>query len=174
MQSSLNFSLASTISTLEPESLYNNGKGIQVTASLIGLLPAPKAGDKRRANAKPPVTTKVVYIHEKTSFMVGLIMIIWNSMNQKDLCKGGLDRQGNLKEKTRALFSLEYTIPRTQLKDIELLSTQDWETFLDEAGKKPSVQGKLTIKEKLVSVCSDFEPFWILSYHRHLVDTCCR
>ena len=53
-----------------------------------------------------------------------------------------------------ALFSLEYTIPRTQLKDIELSSEHDWETFLGEAGKKPSAQGKLTIKEKLVSLFS--------------------
>jgi hypothetical protein len=137
-----------------PESLHNDGKGIQITASLIGLVPPPKAGEKRRANAKPPVTTKVVYVHEKITFIKGLVEIMWRQMKRKDLCKGGLDHHGKLNEKSAALFSLEYTIPRTQLKDIELSSERDWETFLSEAGKKPSAQGKLTIKEKLVSIFS--------------------
>ena len=75
-------------------------------------------------------------------------------MKRKDLCKGGLNHHGKLNEKSAALFSLEYMIPCTQLKDIELSSEHDWETFLGEAGKKPSAQGKLTIKEKLVSIFS--------------------
>jgi hypothetical protein len=137
-----------------PESLYNDGKGIQVSVLLIGLLPRPKTGEKRRANAKPPVTTKVVYIHEKTTFVNGLTQIIIHTFKRRDLCRGGLDSDGNLKKKTSDLFSLAYTIPRTQLKDVEILSEYDWGTFLEEAGKKPSAQGKLTITEKLVSLVS--------------------
>jgi hypothetical protein len=58
-------------------SLHNDGKGIQISAMLFGVLQPHKAGDKkRRANAKPPVTTKVVYLHEKTKFLDGLVHII--------------------------------------------------------------------------------------------------
>lgn len=136
------------------ESLYNDGKGIQVSVSLIGLLPRPKTGEKRRANAKPPIMTKVMYIHEKTTFVNGLTQIIVHTFKRQDLCRGGVDRYGNLKKKTSDLFSLTYTIPRTQLKDVEILSENDWRTFFEEAGKKPSAQGKLTIRERLVSLVS--------------------
>ena len=134
-------------------SLHNDGKGIQISAMLFGVLQPHKAGDKkRRANAKPPVTTKVVYMHEKTKFLDGLIQIIGRALNRKDLCKGGLDEHENLSERTAALFSLEYTIPHTQLKDVELCSEGDWITFLKEAGKKAAAQGKLVIREKKVNV----------------------
>ncbi|KDR86168.1 hypothetical protein GALMADRAFT_51755 [Galerina marginata CBS 339.88] len=134
-----------------PESPYNEGKGIQISASLHGLLPIAKSGEKRRANAKAPVTTKVLYLHEKTPFINGLLEIIGHNLKRKDLCKGGVDRHGNLNGASLALFSLEYSIPRTQLKDVDLLSENDWETFLAEAGKKPSAQGKLVIREKPVT-----------------------
>jgi hypothetical protein len=152
--------LTTNSSSLIPntESLYNDGKGIQVSVLLIGLLPRPKTGEKRRANAKPPVTTKVVYIHEKTTFINGLTQIIVHTFKRQDLCRGGVDRDGNLKKKTSDLFSLAYTIPRTQLKDVEILSENDWGTFLEEAGNKPSAQGKLTIRERLVSLVSSFDP----------------
>ena len=69
-----------------PESLYNNGKGIQVSISLIGL--PPKTGEKWHMNAKPPVTTKVMYIHKKTTFVKGLTQIIVYTFNKEDLCRG--------------------------------------------------------------------------------------
>lgn len=134
-------------------SVHNDGKGIQISAILFGVLQPPKAGEKkRRANAKPPVTTKVVYMHEKTTFIDGLVQIIGRALNRKDLCRGGLDGDGALEEQTAALFSLEYTIPRTQLKDVELCSEGDWKTFLEEAGKKVAAQGKLVIREKKVNI----------------------
>jgi hypothetical protein len=154
---------------LHPESLYNDGKGIQVSVLLIGLLPRPKTGEKRRVNAKPPVTTKVVYIHEKTTFVNGLTQIIIHTFKRRDLCRGGLDSDGNLKKKTSDLFSLAYTIPRTQLKDVEILSEYDWGTFLEEAGKKPSAQGKLTITEKLVSLVSSLIPDYLLGQPPHYI-----
>ena len=51
-------------------------------------------------NAKAPVTTKVVYIHEKISFIDGLVKIIGRALNRKDLCKGGTDKYGNLDART--------------------------------------------------------------------------
>jgi hypothetical protein len=69
-------------------------------------------------------------------------------LNKRDLCKGGIDEKGFLMEAMRALFSLEYTIPHTQLKDVQLLSEADWNTFLEEAGKRPTAPAKLVIKEK--------------------------
>jgi hypothetical protein len=128
-------------------SAYNDGKGIQISASLVGILQPPKAGEKkRRTNAKPPVTTQVVYIHENTKLIDGLIRIIGQALNRRDLCKGGLDEHGGMEEETTALFSLEYTIPRTQLKDVQLRSEDDWKTFLEEASKKATAQGKLVIR----------------------------
>jgi hypothetical protein len=62
----------------------------------------------------------VVYLHEKTKFLDGLVHIIGWALNWKDLCKGGLDEHENLSEQTAALFSLEYTITHTQLKDVKL------------------------------------------------------
>ncbi|KAH9975236.1 hypothetical protein BGW80DRAFT_1250856 [Lactifluus volemus] len=80
----------------------------------------PKAGEKKRCtNAKPPVTTQVVYIHENTKLINSLIRIIGQALNQRDLCKGGLDEHGD-----------------------------DWKTFLEEASKKVTAQGKLVIREK--------------------------
>jgi len=151
-----------------PESLYNDGKGIQVSVLLIGLPPRPKTGEKRRANAKPPITTKVMYIHKKTTFANGLTQIIVHTFKRQDLCKGSLDSNGNhsdgnLKKKTSDLFSLAYTIPCTQLKDVKILSENDWGTFLEEAGKQPSAQGKLTIREKLVSHILSLIPNYLLA-----------
>jgi hypothetical protein len=83
--------------------------------------------------------------------MQGLVQILWHDLQRRDLCRGGLDRHGHLKEQTAKMFSLEYTIPRTLLKEVSMTSEKDWDTFLKEATKKPSAQAKLTIKEKLVS-----------------------
>jgi hypothetical protein len=100
-------------------SAYNDRKGIQISVLLVGILQPPKAGEKKRCtNAKPPVTTQVVYIHENTKLIDSLVRIIGQALNQRDLCKGGLDEHGGMEEETTALFSLEYTIPHTQLKDV--------------------------------------------------------
>ena len=40
------------------ESHYNDGRGIQISVSLIGLLPPVRSGEKRRVNAKLPTTTR--------------------------------------------------------------------------------------------------------------------
>ena len=93
----------------------------------------------------------MVYIHEETEFLDGLAIIFKKALKRADLCHGGLQRDGSLDAKALSHFSLEYTIPRTQLKDVQLLSQDDWSTFLAEAGKKPSGQGKLVIREKYVS-----------------------
>jgi hypothetical protein len=62
------------------ESLYNEGKGIQITATLIGLLSQPKAGKKCCLNAKPPTTTKVIYIYEKMPFINAVYIIVGQSL----------------------------------------------------------------------------------------------
>jgi hypothetical protein len=90
----------------------------------------------------------VVYVHKKTTFIDGLVQIINQALNQKNLCRGGLDGDGDLEEQMAALFLLKYTIPCIQLKDVELCSEGDWKTFLKEAGKKVAAQGKLVIRER--------------------------
>ena len=133
------------------ESHYNDGRGIQISVSLIGLIPPAKAGEKRRVNAKPPTTTTVVYIHEKMLFINAIYVIVGRALNRRDLCRaGGLDHRNYLTPSTP--FQLEYTIPRnTSFKDVELRSALDWKTFMEEASKKASPQGKLVVKEKMVS-----------------------
>jgi len=118
-------------------SLYNDGKGIQISATLIGVLPPLKAGEKRCTNAKPPTTTKVVYLHEDTKFTQGLSDIIARALGHRDLCQGGTNEDGRLVLKTSKLFLLAFTIPRSaSFKDVEMLSEEDWKTFLDEVAKK--------------------------------------
>ena len=104
-----------------------------------------------------------MYIHEKTTFIKGLTQIIVYTFNREDLCRGSLDSNGNLKKKTLDLFFLAYTIPHMQLKDVEILLENDWGMFLEEAGKKPSAQGKLTIREKLVSLVSSLISNYLLA-----------
>jgi len=99
------------------------------------------------------MTTKIVYIHEDTGFTHGLSEIIGRALGRHDLCRGGADEEGHLLPKTMKLFSLAFTIPRsTSFKDVEMLTEQDWETFLSEAAKKASAHGKLVITEKGVSL----------------------
>lgn len=134
-------------------SLYNDGKGIQISATLIGVLPPLKAGEKHHANAKPLTTTKVVYIHEDSRFTWGLSDIIAYALGHCDLCQGGIDVDGRLLLRTSKLFLLAFTIPcSASFKDVEMLSEDDWKTFLGEAAKKPCAHGKLVITEKGVSI----------------------
>lgn len=92
-----------------------------------------------------------MYIHKKTLFLDSLAFILQWSLNRPELCQGGLTCNDSLDAKAMALFSLKYTIPCVQsLKDIQLLSEDDWGTFLEEAGKKSTSTSKLIIKEKLV------------------------
>lgn len=75
---------------LDLESIHNDGKGIQVSVLLMSLLLIPKAGKKQRVNAKPPVVTKIVYVHKDSSFLEGLIQIICRNLERKDLCQEAL------------------------------------------------------------------------------------
>jgi len=147
------------------ESLYNEGKGIQITATFIGLLPRPKAGEKRRSNAKPPTTTKVIYIHEKMPFVNAVYIIVGQSLGRQDLCDaGGLDEDNRLTRVTP--FRLEYTIPRSTFKDVELHSAADWKTFMEEAAKKAVAHGKLVVKEQMVAFSFGF--FLVPAYAKKL------
>jgi hypothetical protein len=76
-----------------------------------------------------------------------------HALGRQDLCQGGIDADGRLLPKTSKLFSLAFTIPRNvSFKDVEMLSEDDWKTFLGEAAKKPCALGKLVITEKGVSI----------------------
>ena len=58
-------------------SAYNYGKGIQISVLLVGVLQPPNVSEKKRhINAKPPVTTQVVYVYWNTKLIDGLIQII--------------------------------------------------------------------------------------------------
>jgi hypothetical protein len=96
----------------------------------------------------------MVYVHENMKLIDGLVQIIGQALNWRDLCKGGLYEYGGMQKETTALFSLEYTIPHTQLKDVQLHYKDDWKTFLEEVSKKVTAQGKLVIMEKQMSIAN--------------------
>lgn len=135
------------------ESEYNDGKGLMISATLHARLPPIKPGDKRRSNAKPPVTNKVVYVHENITFINMMVAVIRKSFIRGDLLVGGLDENRRLKPDTP--FTLEYSIPHnTAFKDIELASESDWEMFVDKMKDTAKGTGKLTIKEKVLWITS--------------------
>jgi len=135
------------------ESEYNDSKGLMISATLHARLPPIKPGDKQRSNAKPPVTNKVVYIHENITFINMMVAVIWKSFICGDLLVGGLDENRRLKLDTP--FTLEYSIPHnTAFKDIELASESDWEMFVDKMKAMAKGTGKLTIKEKVLWITS--------------------
>jgi hypothetical protein len=97
---------------------------------------------------KPPVTNKVVYIHENATFINMMVAIIHKSFLHRDLLIGGLDEDRRLRPGTP--FTLEYTIPHnTTFKDIKLVSESDWEMFVEKMKDTAKGGGKLTIKEKV-------------------------
>lgn len=122
---------------------------MKLTVTLVGLFPRLKAGEKRRANAKPPMTTVVVYVHERWTFLYALTEILKN-IGRCDLLRGGTNAEGQILDTTP--FFIEYTVPRTTSKDVALKSEKDWETFVEEVAEKASAQGKLTITEKQASL----------------------
>ena len=132
----------------EPESKCNDGKGMKLTVTFVGLFPRLKTGEKRRANAKPPTITVVMYVHERWTFPYALSEIL-KKVGRRDLLRGGTDRKGQLLDATP--FFIEYTVPRTTSKDVALKSEKDWETFVEEVAEKASAQGKLIFTEKQVS-----------------------
>ena len=68
-------------------------------------------------------------------------------------------------------FRLEYTIPRSTFKDVEVHSAADWKTYLEQATKKAVAHGKLVIKEQMVAFSFGF--FLVLGYAKICHLDCC-
>ena len=115
--------------------------------------PPIKPGDKWQSNVKPPVTNKVIYVYENTTFINMLVAVIWESFLCRDLLVSRLDEDRRLRPDTP--FTLEYLIPHnTVFKDIELALENDWEMFVEKMKDMAKRSRKLTIKEKVTQFTS--------------------
>ena len=123
-------------------SLYNNGKGIQISVQFQPLLAQCKPGEKRHKNAKATPANALYYIHEENDLMglLGLAFVALTEARFMFHC----DRQGKLITDD---FVATYSITRTDAKNIALKSNADYEALLSLATEKTKPQVKLFIEE---------------------------
>lgn len=82
-----------------------------------------------------------------------MVTVICKLFLYGDLLIGGLDEDRRLGSGTS--FTLEYLIPHNMaFKDIELASESDWEMFVEKMKDMVKAGGKLTIREKVISITS--------------------
>jgi len=131
-------------------SLFNDGKGIKVAVSFQPILPPLKPGEKRRKNAKAKVINRIVYIHEEKSLSEFLDIVIDDIDKASNLSFSIANRSGLLDTDS---FTLEYTINRSDSKDIPIRYTADYKTLIDEIMTLNRVASsfKLLVTEQKVS-----------------------
>ena len=126
-----------------PESIHNNGKGICFTLTFMPL-PSIAKGVKQRKNAKPKSSTQNVYINENADFsdFIHSIMQAIRSSKPAGLpykIVGDILRTMN--------FDLEYSINRTQFKNISITAAKNWDEIGEHAKKG---EAKLAMHEMKV------------------------
>ncbi len=129
-------------------SLYNEGKGIKMTIMFTALLSPLDAGKKRRANAKPPVLTKIEHFHEDMplrDFLTKLIILI----KRQDLFETSWLFHGDELD-TDDCFTLSYTIPRRVTDQVIISDGRDYKEMVDEASNKSPHEVKVYMIEKQV------------------------
>lgn len=139
-----------SVSCRLPESQFNNGRGLAVALSFLALPLPPKAGTKRRANAKAIVENHLLHIHENATLTDLLDKAINSITGQgKPLLYGIGNRTGSLSPNN---FTVKYTIARTEYKDISIESLQDHSTLIDTIKElnRPAGGFKLIITEHKV------------------------
>lgn len=130
------------------ESVHNNGKGIKVALSFTPLLPPPKAGTKRRKNAKAPVENRILWLHEEDNISQLLDAAI-DSVGQADKLTYSIANRSGLVDPIN--FSIKYTIPRSDSKDIPLSYVSDFTGLMDEVSAMKNAAFRLFIFEHKVS-----------------------
>ncbi|KAF9034592.1 hypothetical protein BJ165DRAFT_1409884 [Panaeolus papilionaceus] len=72
--------------------------------------------------------------------------------NGKDWCKGGMDENKTLigSNGSPTPYTLQYSIPYTQMKDIDMTTEENWEMFIGEVCKCPTPHRKLAVFEREV------------------------
>src|SRR5882762_1382577 len=131
-------------------SLFNDGKGIKVTVSFLPLPPPLKTGEKRRKNAKPKLVKGILYVHEDQSLSQFLDAVIDNIDETRNLTFSIANRSGLL---DTDCFTLEYSVNRSDSKDIAIRNAVDYKTLIEEilTLNRPASSFKVQITEKKVS-----------------------
>jgi hypothetical protein len=106
-----------------------------------------KTGEKRRKNSKPK---PVIYAHEGQSLSQFLDAVINNIDEARNLTFSIANRSGLL---DTDCFTLEYTVNRSDSKDIAIRHTADYKTLIEEilTLNRPASSFKVQITEQKVS-----------------------
>ncbi|KAF8812901.1 hypothetical protein BYT27DRAFT_7004650, partial [Phlegmacium glaucopus] len=126
-------------------SLYNNSKGIKMTLLFTPLIAPLETGKKRRANAKPPVTTKIKYFHEDILLCDFLIKAL-DSIKRHDLFECSWIFQGRELD-TDDCLTLSYTIPQRVTDQVIVSNQRDYKQMIDEITSKSPFKVKVYIVE---------------------------
>ncbi|KAJ7877075.1 hypothetical protein B0H14DRAFT_3130266 [Mycena olivaceomarginata] len=132
-----------------PESQYNGGQGIKYIFQIQPLAPVPKPGEKRRKNAtRPAPIRKTIHLHEDSTFADVL---------DTALCVTKYDKILPFKIVANSLrtkaFAATWTIGRTDYKDMELATVDDFDEMIKEAIEK----AKPTVKILITQIPSESE-----------------
>ncbi|KDR74191.1 hypothetical protein GALMADRAFT_21465, partial [Galerina marginata CBS 339.88] len=127
------------------QSLYNDGKGLKMTLLFTPLLAPLEAGKRRRANAKPPVTTKIEYFHEDVPIRDFVIKAL-DSVKRTDLFESSWIFQGH-ELNTDDCFTLSYTIPRRVTDQVIVSNEKDYKQMIEEITSKSPFEVKVFIVE---------------------------
>ncbi|KAJ7801362.1 hypothetical protein B0H14DRAFT_3155580 [Mycena olivaceomarginata] len=132
-----------------PESQYNGGQGIKYIFQIQPLAPVPKPGEKRRKNAtRPAPIRKTIHLHEDSTFADVL---------DTALCVTKYDKILPFKIVANSLrtkaFTATWTIGRTDYKDMELATVDDFDEMIKEAIEK----AKPTVKILITQIPSESE-----------------
>jgi hypothetical protein len=131
------------------ESVHNNGKGIKVALRFTPLLPPPKAGTKRHKNAKAPVENCILWLHEEDNISHLLDAAI-DSVGRADKLTYSIANRSGLVDSIN--FSIKYTIPHSNSKDIPLSYVSDFTRLVDEVSAMKNVGFRLFIFEHKVRI----------------------
>lgn len=120
------------------------------------LVTPTDAGKKRRANAKPPVMTKIEYFHEDVPLRDFLTKIL-ASLKRQDLFESSWLFQGHELDRGDC-FALSYTIPRRVTDQVVISDGKDYKEMVHEASSKLPHEVKVYMVEnqvcRLPSACT--------------------
>ncbi|KAK6984755.1 hypothetical protein R3P38DRAFT_2806356 [Favolaschia claudopus] len=116
----------------DPESKYNNGKGIDYILSVQPLLPPPKPNEKRRKNTgKLDPINQTIFAHEEDP-LGQLLEAAIKAVDAQNVVKFKIVA-GNLR---LTGCTLTWSIQRTEYKKMKLASADDYDNLIEKATEK--------------------------------------
>ncbi|CAK5263888.1 unnamed protein product [Mycena citricolor] len=152
--------VGASLTSMSSESDYNDRKGIEYVFCLQTVFPPWHPNEKRCANAKAPALRGTFYLHEAKHLSAVLDACIESiSHTPKSLIFKIV--AGKLR---KSCFTLTWTIPCTDFRDMSLTSIKDWEGVLKKLNEKGSAAAKVKLDmielelPQLASTTSEDEP----------------